>query len=339
MEMTEGRRIAIQAPAVVRRLGAMERASPASQPMADLLLIVLASAVVFAIAVSTELSERITSISRGFERVQLDEVPLALLTFSLGLAWFAWRRWREMEIELRHRQLIEHALELKQVELRDLSQRITDAQESERRVLAHELHDELGQSLNAIKIEAVTIRNASRDRQPALHGAALSVIKLTDHVYGVVRDMTSRLRPVALDELGLVGALEHGLTAWRKLAPATEFRAAFRDVPEHMDEPVAMALYRVVQEGVTNILRHSGATQVAITLDSTSPPPGLHLSIRDDGNGADLGAIRRGLGLLGMRERIEGLGGTFAIVSQPGAGFRVDVTVPLRCPNGAGDRP
>jgi two-component system sensor histidine kinase UhpB len=311
----------------------------ASRPASDLLLIVLTSIAVFAVAVFTELSERVTFISRAYERLQLDEVPLALLTFSLGLAWFAWRRWREAGIELQHRLVIEHALEVKQAELRDLSRRVTDAQESERRVLAHELHDELGQSLNAIKIEAVVVRNQSRGAQPEVHRAALAVIQLTDHVYEVVRDMTSRLRPVALDELGLVGALEHGLTGWRKLAPAIEFVAAFRDVPEDMDEAIAMALYRVVQESVTNILRHSGATQVAIVLASGSPSPSLHLFIRDNGHGADLGDIRRGLGLLGMRERIEGLGGAFALVSQPGAGFMIDVTVPLSRHQAAGAHP
>jgi two-component system, NarL family, sensor histidine kinase UhpB len=312
---------------------------PASKPATDLLWIVLASIAVFAIAVFTELNEHITSIARGYERLQMDEVPLALLTFSLGLAWFAWRRWREMGVELRHRLVIEHALEVKQAEFRDLSRRATEAQESERRLLAHELHDELGQSLNAIKIEAVVIRNESRNSQPEIHRAALAVVQLTDHVYEVVRDMTSRLRPVALDELGLVGALEHGLTGWRTLAPATEFVAAFRDVPEDLDESIAMALYRVVQESVTNILRHSGATQVAIVLASGSPSPSLHLFIRDNGHGADLGAIRHGLGLLGMRERVEGLGGTFALVSLPGAGFLIDVNVPLRSHEAAGDRP
>ncbi|NJD33976.1 MAG: hypothetical protein FIA96_03930 [Betaproteobacteria bacterium] len=79
--------------------------------------------------------------AQQFERLQLDELPLALLALSLGLAWFAWRRWREMLSELEQRRIFESALETKQLELRDLSRRVTEAQEAERRLLAHELHD------------------------------------------------------------------------------------------------------------------------------------------------------------------------------------------------------
>ncbi len=303
--------------------------SAAARSAFELLLIVLVALAVFAVGAFTEMNERVTSILQGYEYLQIDELPLALLTFSLGLAWFAWRRWRELGVELQHRLEIEDALQVKQAEFRDLAWRITQTQETERRLLAHELHDELGQSLNAIKIEAVGIRNHSHGTQPEIHRGALAVIQLTDRIYDVVRDMTARLRPVALDELGLVGALESDLIRWRKLMPGTEFLGIFRNVPESLDELVAMALYRVVQEGVTNILRHSGATQVTITLESLGPPPDLRLSLRDNGYGADLGAIRRGLGLLGMRERVAGLGGDFTVVSQPGAGFAINVTIPL----------
>jgi len=168
-----------------------------SKPASDLILIVLLSIVAFLIGIEAELSESLVASAQQFERLQLDELPLALLTLSLGLAWFAWRRWREMLRELEQRLSFESALKLKQLELRDLSRRVIGAQEAERRLLAHELHDELGQTLNAIKIEAVGIRNASSGAEPTLHSAALNVIQLTDHVYGVVRAMTSRLRPVA----------------------------------------------------------------------------------------------------------------------------------------------
>ena len=305
------------------------RSSAATRSAFELLLIVLVALAVFAAGALTETNERVTSLLQGYEYLQVDELPLALLTFSLGLTWFAWRRWRELGVELKHRLEIEEALQVQQAEFRDLAWRITQTQETERRLLAHELHDELGQSLNAIKIEAVGIRNHSHGTQPEIHRAALAVIALTDRIYEVVRNMTGRLRPVALDELGLIGALENDLIRWRKLTPETEFLGIFRNVPESLDEPVAMALYRVVQEGVTNILRHSGATQVTLTLESLGSPPNLRLSLRDNGQGADLGAIRRGLGLLGMRERVAGLGADLSIVSQPGAGFAIDATIPL----------
>lgn len=312
--------------------------SATTKPATDLVLIVLLSIATFLIGVYTEFSERLVATAQRFERVQLDELPLALLTLSLGLAWFAWRRWREMLRELEQRLNFESALELKQLELRDLSRRVTEAQEAERRLLAHELHDELGQTLNAIKIEAVGIRNASAGAQPAIHRAALNVIQLTDHVYGVVRAMTSRLRPVALDELGLVGALEHDLMGWRQRLPAMRFTLAIGELPQDIDEPVAIALYRVAQEGLTNIVRHADARHVTVELGFFPAPAVLRLTLQDDGRGVALDAIRRGLGLLGMRERIEALGGIFCIETHPAQGFRLDASVPLDGPHRCGER-
>lgn len=298
-------------------------------PVVDLFLISLLSIAMFAIGASAEVSERLVTTAQRFERVQLDELPLALLTLSLGLAWFAWRRWREMLVELRLRQASEGALRANQAELRDLSRRITESQETERRALAHELHDELGQTLNAIKIEAVTIRNAGNEVRPEILRAALAVIRLTDGVYAVVRAMTSRLRPVALDELGLAAALEHDLTGWRERLPQVRFTLRVGKLPPSIDEAVAIAVYRVAQEGLTNIVRHADARQVTLELEAAARPAVLRLKLCDDGRGVDLAAIRGGLGLLGMRERIAGLGGVFRIDSRPGQGFRVDVSVPV----------
>lgn len=309
-----------------------------TKPAADLVLIALLSIATFLIGVYVEFSERLVAIALRFERIQLDELPLAVLVLSFGLAWFAWRRWREMLRELEQRLNFESALKLKQLELRDLSRRVTEAQEAERRILAHELHDELGQTLNAIKIEGVGIRNASVGGQPAIHRAALNVIQLTDHVYGVVRAMTSRLRPVALDELGLVGALEHDLMGWRQRLPTTRFTLTIRDLPKDIDEPVGIALYRVAQEGLTNIVRHANARHVTMELGFSPTPAVLRLSLQDDGCGVELDAIQRGLGLLGMRERIAALGGAFSIRTQPAQGFRLEACVPLHGTGRSGER-
>lgn len=309
-----------------------------SKPASDLALIVLLSIATFLIGVDTEFSESLVAAAQQFEPLQLDELPLALLTLSLGLTWFAWRRWREMLGELEQRLNFESALKLKQLELRDLSRRVVEAQEAERRLLAHELHDELGQTLNAIKIEAVGIRNASAGAQPALHRAALNVIQLTDHVYGVVRAMTSRLRPVALDELGLVGALEHDLMGWRQRLPATRFTFRIGELPQDIDESVAIALYRVAQEGLTNVVRHAEARHVTVELDFVPASAVLRLTLQDNGHGVELKTIRHGLGLVGMRERIEALGGIFRIETQAAQGFRLEASVPLDGPGRCGER-
>ncbi|NJD33977.1 MAG: hypothetical protein FIA96_03935 [Betaproteobacteria bacterium] len=182
------------------------------------------------------------------------------------------------------------------------------------------------------------IRNASAGAQPTLHSAAMNVIQLTDRVYGVVRGMTSRLRPVALDELGLVGALEHDLMGWRQRLPATRFTLAIGELPPDIGESVAIAMYRVAQEGLTNIVRHAEARHVKVELDFAPASAVLHLSLQDDGRGVELKAIQHGLGLLGMRERIEALGGMFCIETQPAQGFRLDASVPLDRPERCGER-
>jgi signal transduction histidine kinase len=137
------------------------------------------------------------------------------------------------------------------------------------------------------------------------------------------------LRPVALDELGLVGALEHDLMGWRQRLPAMRFTLRIGELPQEIDEPVAIALYRVAQEGLTNIVRHAEARQVTLELDFVPASAVLRLTLRDDGRGVDLKAIRHGLGLVGMRERIEALGGVLRIETQPARGFHLDASVPL----------
>ncbi len=301
----------------------------ASKPVGDILLVALLPVATFVIGAGTEFSERLMTGAQRFEQLQLDELPLALVAFSLGLAWFAWRRWCEMLRELRKRRDIEVALEAKQIELRNLSRRVTESQESERRAIAHELHDELGQTLNAIKIESVCIRNASGDDDSTIHAAALSIIRLTDHVYSVVRDMTGRLRPVALDELGLAEALEHDLAEWRQRLPGIEFYFRADTLPEKLGEPCAIALYRVAQEGMTNVVRHAEARKVSLALTFHREPAVVSLSLRDDGRGVELRTMRSGLGLLGMRERIEALGGAFQVESGPARGFRIEASVPF----------
>ncbi len=303
--------------------------SAISKPATELSVIVILSVATFAMGAGTEFSEQAVAIAQRFERMQLDELPLALLTLSLGLAWFAWRRWREMRIELGQRRVVERLLEAKQEELRSLSRRLTESHEAERRGLARELHDELGQTLNAIKIEAVSIRNLHHHTGPTTQRGALAIIQLTDHVYDVVRTMTSRLRPVALDELGLAGALEHDLMQWRQRVPNTSFALDLGKLPDHIDEPSAIALYRVAQEGLTNIVRHAAARHVTLELDFLAEAKSLHLALQDDGRGVELAAIRHGLGLVGMRERIDALGGAFSIASHPGQGFRIAATVPF----------
>jgi signal transduction histidine kinase len=294
----------------------------------DLLGVVVLTIAAFVLASWLEASEYLTAWSRPFEFAQLDEVPLALLALSMGLAWFARRRWLQARQELHARTISECELAEHREQLRLLTRQGLAAQERERHALARELHDELGQYLNAIKIDAVALRAASAGQRETAQQAA-SIVSLIDHAYAAVRRIVGRLRPVALDELGLTAALEHLSAIWRQRLPQLEIslQLAMLDTLEPaLDEAVALMLYRVTQEALSNVVRHAGAQCVAVGIRQTGEA--LELTIADDGRGFDAARRQAGLGLPGMRERAAALGGTLAIVSAPGAGCTLIVRLP-----------
>ena len=174
----------------------------------DLAAVVLIPAFVAAFAVYVELNEVLFAYTRRWEVLQVDELPVTLSALTLCLAWFAWRRFLDARRQLERRRVAEARLETLLLENRRLAQQYLQVQESERKLLAHELHDELGQYLNAIKIDAVAIQQrATGDTSPVL-GAASAIIEHADHVHAVVRDLIGKLRPVGLEELGLKAAIE-----------------------------------------------------------------------------------------------------------------------------------
>jgi signal transduction histidine kinase len=295
----------------------------------DLFLVVLLAIVVFALASWLEASEYLLALSRPLEFAQIDELPLTLLVLSAGLAWFSRRRWLEARQELRARIAGERELAANREQLRLLTRQGLAAQESERRALARELHDELGQYLNAIKIDAVAIRTAVPGHREPVQQMAASIILLADHAYAAVRNIVGRLRPVALDELGLAVALEHLRAIWRQRLPSLEIelQTALLDTLEpELDETTSLMLYRVTQEALNNVVRHAGARRVTISMRRIEGV--IELSIADDGCGFDAYGKSFGLGLLGMRERAEAAGGDMAIASAPGAGCTLIVRLP-----------
>jgi two-component system sensor histidine kinase UhpB len=305
---------------------------------ADFFVVLLVTLTVFGVAALMELNERLLRVLHPFERFQLDELPLTLLCLSCGLLWFAWRRFCEARLEIAQRLIVERELERSRQELRELAHQRIDMQEDERRALARELHDDLGQTLNAIKIEAVSIRNASAgddDVPQEVLRATRSVIEHADQVYGVVRRIIGRLRPVALDELGLAAALEHCVDGWRERLPKTRFDLRCEGAFDNLDEPRALALYRVVQESLTNVARHAQANRVDIHLRQSADSACVELTIQDDGCGVNLAALPHGFGLLGMRERVDALGGCLDLASSAHQGFRLIASIPLPLQSGA----
>jgi PAS domain S-box-containing protein len=214
-----------------------------------------------------------------------------------------------------------------QDQLRRLSDGIMAGQEKERAAVSRELHDELGQVLTALRIDAGWLRDRLGGTDGKAAERALMMGTLIDNAIDEVRGIATRLRPGVLDDLGLVDALEWFSMDFEK---RTGILCAFthRDVPD-VNDTVATAAYRIAQETFTNAVRHSSATRVDVSL--TAEDGLLSLSVADNGRGFDTKNLldSRGLGVAGMRERASLIGGTLEIHSQPGKGTRVVLHVPI----------
>jgi signal transduction histidine kinase len=299
----------------------------------DVAVVTLATAGSAALCAQMELSEVLRRLTAPWERIQLDELPVILLVLTLGLVWIAARRYREAGRELLQRKAVECRLSAALADNRRLSQQHVMLQEAERKALARELHDELGQYLNVIKLDAVSIRDDRMSDRRALHERAHVIVENCNHIHAALAALLRTLRPVGLDELGLAAALEHCVDTWRsgRLKAQIDFSLAgdFADV----GEALAMTLYRVVQEALTNVAKHAAAAHVCVQLERSAHhdgrPGGVTLIVVDDGAGVDPNLRSQGFGLIGMRERVVGLGGTLDVASSPGCGFRLTAWLPV----------
>lgn len=211
-------------------------------------------------------------------------------------------------------------------ENRRLTRMALAIQEEERANLARELHDELGQSLTAIRAEAECVLQINRDRSPTISECAGAINNVAGQVYGVVRDMMHRLRPALLDDLGLVEALNELLRQWRSHRPDVALDAVLESLPP-LSRSVELAAYRIVQEALNNIAKHADASRVELVL---RPLDGmLELRVRDDGHGITSNGNGHGYGLIGMRERALAVGGEFHVTTGPGMGTTIRTTLPL----------
>jgi glucose-6-phosphate-specific signal transduction histidine kinase len=295
----------------------------------DLAIVLIVAAACWWIAANVELIEWLYVLTRQWERFQVDELAVVLVALAIGMTWFALRRYSDARTEVRRRNEAQGRLAESLAEQRRLAQRYVLMQEAERKALARELHDELGQYLNAIKIDAVAIRDAASDGAARAAGAG-AIITNADHVYRTVSGLIRRLRPVGLDELGLAAALEHIVDGARVRSVGTRFTLAIEGDVERLGENCDLTIYRLVQEGLTNCAKHASASEVDIRLMRGSDRcDNITLTMTDNGAGSDWAQQREGLGLVGMRERVEALGGALHVTTAPGYGFRFVASFPL----------
>jgi two-component system, NarL family, sensor histidine kinase UhpB len=296
----------------------------------DACVVIAATLLAIIVCARFDVGEAVTRWTRPYERLQLDELPLILLVMAIGLIWFSSRRYFEAKRQLEWRRAADAKLAETLTENQRLALKYVGMQEQERKTLARDLHDELGQYVNAIKLDAVSIREAAADR-PEISATARVVIANVDRVYEVLRGLIRQLRPVGFDELGLVAALENCVNEWRSRLPSAQIEMTCGPELDALAESRALVLFRLVQEALTNVARHSSATRVKIQIGPAAAAPGIDISIADNGVGADLRVHRSGLGLIGMRERVAALGGSIAVSSASGAaGFEVRAFLPLQ---------
>ena len=211
-----------------------------------------------------------------------------------------------------------------------LSQQLIYLQEEERKSLARDLHDELGQCLTAIMADGTALLRLSESRLPEGRASAEAVVTVTQQVMTLLRAMLQRLRPDVLDGLGLLPALEELVANWRQRNIGLTLISRYSGDLNHLSEAVRITAYRVVQECLTNISRHASARRVSLQVERQAVRDNdeLVITVGDDGKGFDP-TRSEGFGLSGMRERVQGLGGAFVLESAPGEGTRITVRIPL----------
>lgn len=216
----------------------------------------------------------------------------------------------------------------KLAENRELTQIIQARIEEERGAIARELHDELGQSVTAIKSVGLSIvqRAAGKDRD--IEQAARLVVDTAGQIYDVVHHMIPKLRPLALDRFGLADALDDLADDWRLQHPAIGFALKHERLPHELGDTLTTAVYRIVQEAVNNAVRHAGASRVAIELGVVDGD--LAISVEDNGRGLPANWRTPGhYGVIGMRERAFTLGGMLELQKPESGGLRVFARIPL----------
>jgi PAS domain S-box-containing protein len=222
--------------------------------------------------------------------------------------------------------------ERKRVEqlVRDLGFRREAAREEERKAIARELHDELGQLLSALRFEISVLRMRFGAEQPAVAERAASMLSLVDSVIRLQRDLVSSLRPAVLD-LGIGAALEWLVSEFRE-RNGIDCTLQLSESQVRLDADQTTVVFRIVQESLTNVARHAGAKHVQVALRRVEGD--YVVSVQDDGRGFDPGGARprKSLGLTGLQERALMLGGTLSIHSRPGAGASVVVRFPAAAP-------
>jgi PAS domain S-box-containing protein len=232
------------------------------------------------------------------------------------------------QAELSQRRRAEDSLRESEKRLRHLSYQLLNAQESERKRIARELHDGIGQSLTAIKFTLERKLGLMKKEKPPTGITLEDIVLMTQNTIQENRRIMTNLRPAVLDDLGILATLSWFLREFQNAFPHLKVEQQIAIREEEVADPLKTIIFRVLQEAMNNFSTHSKGDRVAVALRKTSGA--IELMIQDNGTGFDLMKVQKGLGLSSMEERVDLSGGAFGIESAPGKGTRIRATWPLQ---------
>lgn len=252
---------------------------------------------------------------------------------------------RQLKQEIKQRQVVEKALRkseqhhsqlleqsrLLQDQLRNLSHQLLCAQEEERKKISRELHDEIAQTLTGINVRLATLKTEAAINTKGLQKKITSTQQLVEKSVDIVHRFARELRPTVLDDLGLIPALHSFVRSFARRTGLSVHLTAFAEV-EKLSGAKRTVLYRIAQEALTNVAKHAQATRVEVSIRKL--PDAVCMEVKDNGKSFQVQRVLHAkrnhrLGLLGMRERVEMVGGSFSIESAPGQGTAIRAKLPL----------
>ena len=217
---------------------------------------------------------------------------------------------------------------------RKLIQKVNSIIEDERKSIAVEIHDELNASLIAARLESQSILHLAdkAGEGPVIEeikAKSQAITKLTLDLYASGRRLVRRLRPEVLDMLGLHGAVEEMIRHYDSSPGGSRIEFRSEGDFSHLGNDLAISAYRIVQEALSNVMKHATATRTKVSLVLSEEDNTLHIEVADNGAGFDMATSSSGIGIIGMRERVYALGGTISFASEPGSGTIISISLPL----------
>lgn len=281
-----------------------------------IIFIILANGIVFiVIGISLKPIEKITN---ALSEIEQGDYKVRLPNFNLP----------ELNVISQKFNHMAGVLEQSKEKNIELTKRKIDIQEQERQYLAQELHDEMGQTISAVKAVAISLKHqvSEKDDNQNIIDSLTSIVSCSDQMYSSARNMMHRLRPVVLDEIGLVPAIQDMVDEWNEQHQDLFCKLTIENIRDTYNDAIDIALYRVIQEALTNVVKHASAEKVAVELIHRDDY--IYLNIEDNGKGFAFKSQLKSFGLTGMEERISSLNGIIDFQTSINNGFRVKIKIP-----------